>query len=225
MKQRYDLFAISLLLFAAIFVVWIVALPAGADWIKFVAALIAAISVIVGVRTTRRQMQLAARGREQDRLEKELPGLRKAFELAMRFKELTEPTEILKEFEFFGARTLMGADFEDQIEKMIPSSPYVVRAELSKELMKFRQGAQRLDKAKRDSDAASYDPRYTGKEMRANWERRKAEAESEHEKAEEEFKRCVEEMRGVYENLGAQVTADEKRRQILRAEQNKLLGI
>ena len=228
MNQRYDLFAISLLLFTVVFAAWLAMLPAGTNWIPLIGGLVAAVGIIVGAWNVGRQMQLAARGREQDRLERELPGLRKTFELANRFMESTrskpDAGKILEEFRFLGALTVLAADFDAEVEKIIPSSPYLVRTELSRVLRQLRDAAQRFETADTKYRSASYDYGYTLPAMRSGWEKGKVAAKDEHDKAQEDLDLRIGEFHDVCEKLGAQIAADEKRREILRREQSKILG-
>src|SRR5262249_26381224 len=107
-NQRCDLLAISLLMFTAVFALWLFALPIHLDefqriqrWQTLIGSLITGLGVLAAAWNVTRQMRSAARVREQDRIERELPGLRAASFLVARFAVIIgkepKPEKILKE--------------------------------------------------------------------------------------------------------------------------------
>jgi len=152
MKQRYDLLAISLLLFTAVFAVWISLMPINLDglwrWQTLIGGFVTGSGVLVASWNVTRQMRLAARGREQDKLERELPGLRAAAFLLGRISlaigKAPNGAKILKELKDCGFDRTKHVDFVQQVIDALPSTFDFTRRELALQLYKLRVFALRV---------------------------------------------------------------------------------
>jgi hypothetical protein len=154
MNQRYDLLAFSLLVFSVVLVVWIGAAPISAEslkqWQTLIGGVVTAFGLVIASWNVTRQMRLAARGREQDRVERELPGLRAAVFFIARFAVAIgkEPKagRLLTEFEEVGLESQRIADFLSKVVEMLPTTPDIVKRELAFELYRLRSVVVRFDK-------------------------------------------------------------------------------
>ncbi|MCP2209454.1 hypothetical protein [Bradyrhizobium diazoefficiens] len=230
MKQRYDLLAMSLLMFTAVLTVSLIALPGGIkEWQPIIGASITGLGVIVAAWNVTRQMRLAARGREQDRIEKELPGLRSAHNLVLRFLDRCgtgwPEDPILEAFEEMGALTAWGADFEALIDKAIPSAPDFARGELSFALQLLRDAAQRVHDCQQRYMEVKQEYERSEEDERAVPEARLSLAVRTRDGARERLKRQIAELGKSGEALAIRIAAEENRRRTLRREHDQFLGL
>ncbi len=153
MKQRYDLLAVSLLMFTAVLAASLAVLPIGffdmvARWQTLIGGVITFLGVVAASWNVTRQMRLAARGREQDRIERELPGMRAASFYLARFAVAigkTDYTELmLDEFESRGLDNAKVADFIATVIESLPLTPDAMKRELAFELLKLRRGVKKV---------------------------------------------------------------------------------
>jgi hypothetical protein len=160
----------SALLLAAILTVWFgiwgpISLDDLAKWQTLIGACITATGVFVAAYNVTRQMRVAARTREEDRLEREIPGLQSARVLIDSIRPMLLPpfghTDSLKAVEYAGI-TDNGRGLLKELERLIPAAPDQVRRDLSGLLSAVCHFAERkeycLDLIRRvESCAASSD--------------------------------------------------------------------
>jgi hypothetical protein len=152
MQQRYDLLAFSLLLLSVLISVMPINMDGINKWQPLIGGVIGGTITVVGVLVASynvtRQMRLTARGREQDRLERELPGLRAATFLLGRISIAIGNTpnagKILKELKARGFDEVTFADFTQQVIDSLPMTIDFTRREMAVELFKLRAMASRV---------------------------------------------------------------------------------
>jgi hypothetical protein len=231
MNQRYDLLAISLLLFTVIFTVWLAVLPISSPsfdgikenirgWQPLIGGTITGVGVLVAAWNVTRQMRSAARGREQDRLSKELPGLRAALTLVNRFlpdmsqrdtwsSPLDQHNFTFEQLELIGAvmNKLSAPALQASIEKAIPFAPDVTKIELGMRLFEFCEASEHL-----------WDMSHAHKMDLPDVEHRRV-------LAQERFERAIDELLRYQAALTDRITAEHRRSEILRREHDKFLGL
>lgn len=129
----------SSLLLAAIMTAWLgiwgpISLEGIAKWQTLIGALITAAGVFVAAYNVTRQMRAAARTREEDRLERDIPGLQSACVLIANITPMLSPPFSHND----GPRAVEYAGIGDngrgllkELERLIPAAPDQVRRDLS----------------------------------------------------------------------------------------------
>jgi hypothetical protein len=159
-KPPADLLPISLLLFAGVFTAWIgIAGPLLADdvWTSFwkfvslyqtlIGATIAAAGILVASRNVTRQLRQGVLAREEDRIERDLPGIRSANsligQLRWQLDNKVGPYGILKSLREQG---LIAEETSVNIDlaKVIPDLPDQIRRELTNVLFSLRAAATNM---------------------------------------------------------------------------------
>jgi hypothetical protein len=129
----------SALMLSAILTVWLglwgpVSIEGFWRWQTIIAAGITVVGIFAASYNVTRQMRFSARGREQDRIEKDLPSLREALALTTRLVMIVDKKpdtlRILEELKAIGGG-IVGElpDLAAVMEKTIPSSEFTKRAE------------------------------------------------------------------------------------------------
>jgi hypothetical protein len=118
-------------------------------WQTLIGGIITASGVIVAAWNVTRQMRLAAIGREQDRINRDLPGIRamRNFLVGFVFSIDRPPKtrQILDRFSAINALTGNKADLDILLEKVIPSAPDFIRSEVVPVLHRLRTKTENLD--------------------------------------------------------------------------------
>lgn len=131
----------SALMLAAILTAWLgvwgpinVSLENIAKWQTLIGAFITAAGVFVAAHNVTRQMRAAARAREEDRLERDIPGLQSARVLIGRILPMLSPpfgySHALKAVEYAGIAD-HGSGLLKELERLVPAAPDQVRRDLS----------------------------------------------------------------------------------------------
>ncbi|WFU76584.1 hypothetical protein [Bradyrhizobium sp. CB2312] len=236
MNQRFDLFAFSLLLFAVILTVWLIVLPVSLDgiarWQTLISGAATFLGIIVASWNVTRQMRLAARGREQDRIERELPGLREAayflgrFEMA--FGNDAKASPVRDEFKALQLDEAQISDFLAQVIKALPMTPDVIKRRLALELFQLRGAAQRVveneDRLKRAKGALDRAERTTGlsvSEAKTALERTELVLQA----AIERFEKAVREVKNFRIEVTTRIKGERARGEALRRELERSLAL
>jgi hypothetical protein len=234
-NQRYDLLAISLLMFTAVFAVWLVALPINLEvirkWQTLLGILITGLGVLVAAWNVTRQMRSAARVREQDRIERELPGLRAASFLLARFavaigKE-PKPEKILKEFDAIGLKDAKMSDFLANVVEGLPLTPDFTKRELALKLYQLRHRTAQC--ANHEVQLAQARNLYAARKQAGDdlTEARTevADADTELEAAQKKFHEALQTLEKYRKNLTRRIRSEAKRNNILRREHERSLSL
>lgn len=129
----------SALLLAVIFTAWLgilgpISLEGIAKWQTLIGALITAAGVFVAAYNVTRQMRAAARTREEDRLERDIPGLQSARVLIANITPMLAPPfghkDGLRAVEYAGIANI-GSGLLSELERILPAAPDQVRRDLS----------------------------------------------------------------------------------------------
>ncbi|QOZ26164.1 hypothetical protein [Bradyrhizobium sp. CCBAU 51753] len=235
MNQRYDFLAISLLMFTATLITFVVLGPINVEavwrWQTLISGVVTFVGVVVAAWNVTRQMRLAARGREQDRIERELPGLRAANYLLLRFHWALEgnrgPEEILKEFDALGLNQSKVSDFVNKVLEALPVTPDRIKRDIAVELFRLRSTADRFAAATKLSRNATrvYDAAVRADD---NAERHKPDVVAAEERlaiATERYEKAQKEFEALREQIIQRGRAEAKRSDILRRELEKSLAI
>jgi hypothetical protein len=176
-----------------------------------------------------RQMRLAARGREQDRIERVLPGLRGAFSFTHRFGFVVagkpNAKRILGEFRAIEALTVIGPDFATLIEKLIPTTPDYTRREVIYALFKLRTMAERLEKRElaHANEKQAYESAELDRRDLKEFKLRIEEAERGRSVATENLDDAIDKFVKFREFLLEKIGAERKRGDFLRSEHDRFL--
>jgi len=157
------------LLLAAILTAWLgiwgpISLEGLAKWQTLIGACITAAGVFVAAYNVTRQMRAAARTREEDRLERDIPGLQSARVFIDSIGPMLLPpfrhTDGLKAVEYAGV-TDNGRGLLKELERLIPAAPDQVRRDISGLLSSVCHYAERkewcLDYIRRVESGAATD--------------------------------------------------------------------
>jgi hypothetical protein len=129
----------SALLLAAILAAWLgiwepISLEGLAKWQPLIGACIIAVAVFVAAFNVTRQMRAAAKTSEEDRLERDIPGMQSARVLIDGIRPMLLPpfehTDGLKAVEYAGISET-GRGLLKELERLIPAAPDQVRRDLS----------------------------------------------------------------------------------------------
>jgi hypothetical protein len=129
----------SALMLAAMLAVWLgiwgpISLEGLAKWQTLIGACITAAGVFIAAHNVTRQMRATARTREEDRLERDIPGLQSARVLVSSITPmLVAPfghVDGLKAVEYAGI-TDNGSGLLKELERLIPAAPDQVRRDIS----------------------------------------------------------------------------------------------
>jgi hypothetical protein len=129
----------SALLLAVMLTAWLgisgpISLEGIAKWQTLIGALITAGGVFVAAYNVTRQMRAAARAREEDRLERDIPGLQSARVLVANITPMLGPpfdhNDGLKAVEYAGI-TDNDRGLLKELERLIPAAPDQVRRDVS----------------------------------------------------------------------------------------------
>jgi hypothetical protein len=193
---------------------------------------VAGVAIFFASRNVTRQMRRGAEGREQDRIDRDLPGLRAALSFLSKFAALieTEPDTkaILIEFDPFSARAApKDHDFAVLIEKAIPSTPDFARRKLVHELFKLRNTTERRQRCEDAWAHIRSQNAFLAAERRLSQEdeARQSEAKRDWELAQEEFANVIEGVLKYRDELSKQIESEQKQSDALRLEHDKLLGL
>ncbi|KYH00126.1 hypothetical protein [Bradyrhizobium sp. DOA1] len=239
MNQRYDLFAVSLLLFIALLAGALTLAPISLEGISrwqtliggAIGGTITGLGLLVATMNVTRQLRLTARGKEQDRLEKELPGLRAAAHLLARISNALEKeasgTKVLTELGERGFDKDKPGDFILQVVDALPTTPDATKRELAIELFKLRASASRVIQKEWAFNASR---NHLTRTPAMHQDRTDAEAalttlHDEMEDAQERFKEALTEFEAYRERLIALGKSEAQKYQILRREQEKHLAL
>jgi hypothetical protein len=222
------------LMLAAILAVWLgilgpVDLSHLRDWQTLISAAVAAIGIYFAVRNVSRQIRINILLREEDRLDKQLPGLRNAvhfLEPFLIFKSVTAFHGATGEFARLGFGKA-GSTPEKDVEKALPSTDDATRAKVLDFLMEaYRlaqaaQGTRALKEIMERTmgDPAQWDPRelqkqraeITGAEMKFVGQRAK-------------FSDQMERVAALVDTINHVIRRYERRRIRIRAEIERYFG-
>jgi hypothetical protein len=129
----------SALLLAATLTAWLgiwgpIRVEGLAKWQTLIGACITATGVFVAAYNVTRQMRAAARTREEDRLERDIPGLQSARVLIDSIRPMLLPpfdhTDGLRAVEYAGI-TDKGSGLLKELERLMPAAPDQVRRDVS----------------------------------------------------------------------------------------------
>jgi cysteinyl-tRNA synthetase len=169
--------------------------------------------------------------REQDRIERELPGLRAASFLLARFavaigKE-PKPEKILKEFDAIGFNDAKMSDFLANVVEGLPLTPDFTKRELALELYQLRHRTAQC--ANHEVQLAQARNLYAARKQAGDdlTEARTevADAEIELEAAQKKFHEALQTLERYRKNLTRRIRSEAKRSNILRREHERSLGL
>jgi hypothetical protein len=213
-------------------------LEAVKQWQTLIGSVIAAIGIFAASWNVRRQMRLATRAREQDRIERELPGTRAALRFLNRmFDGKITADDVLSKL---GKLGLLEPELVDQIDKgdeLLPTTPDAIRREVMAAVYHVRVKAQTVvstfNEALIDEEAKlnrpvriiefgdEEHPYYAARKelYRRKWE------QAEVADAVAEFKKSVGAIGKLRSDLRWRVLHERRRLDHLRKLSDKLLGI
>lgn len=116
-------------------------------WQTLIGAVITALGLVVASWNVNRQMRLSAQGREQDRIEREIPGLRAALNSLSRFATLKAPVTpeaVLDLFTDVGLNLESDPDFVMSFDKLLPTTPDGIKRDVGQALIRLRVYARNL---------------------------------------------------------------------------------
>lgn len=235
MNQRYDLFAFSLLMFAAILLAWLVSMPMSLDiiarWQTLIGGVFTFTGIVVASWNVTRQMKLAARSREQDRIEREVPGLRSAYSFTQRFEFLVKndasAKRILDEFSAVGLLELTGPDFAMAVEKLLPAVPDFSRRQMIYSLFKLLIRVERLQRRELayENEKRAYDLAKLDRRDLKLFQSKLSEAENDRSVAKTNFETARSELLTFREELFEKIKSERKRGDALRSQHDKYLDL
>jgi hypothetical protein len=241
MSNRIYPLAIIIAICAAGTVAWFFDVSSVKERITLIGPFLTAVGLVIAAWQVARQIRATARTREQDRIEKELPGLYAASELGLRFLEL-EPqpvryqsvaARILDQFGLMKARQLTGVEFSTAMQNVIPTSPPALRLELAGVLQELRHAAEAFEHVRASTLELETELKpeviesieYTSPEMIAGRRQRLETERLNRNGARETLTMALAKLTRLREGLLSQIAAEEKRRAILRGEQSKVSGL
>jgi hypothetical protein len=229
-KPDADILPISLLLFTVVFAAWIgVAGPLVSEvaWVPFgefvsryqtlIGAIIAVTGIWAASRNVTRQLRQEVLAREEDRIERDLPGIRSANSLIGQLKWQLEdkvgPILILKSLREQGLIPLEPSAKID-LAKTIPDLPDQIRRELTTVLHLLRSAAVNLvdytEVVKRTANGTA-DP-----ELLARMQENQRHAAA-------NYSSCCDDLNGFYDSTVQRIVRDRARLHYLRSEHEKWL--
>jgi hypothetical protein len=200
-------------------------------WQTLIGAAFTGLGILAASWNVTRQMGLTARSREEDRLEKEIPGLNAAFVFMSRLENMVGrvwPVETIIRILERNGQTSYGPKIIEDIERILPTTHDQVRREIAQLIMSLRTTIKMYDGAEnfyKQSQADLQNANEFNLGFVAQAEATFASAELAFRSITAEYNRATEGFETFYRDLGIRIETSRARLKLLRSNHERYLGI
>lgn len=204
-----------------------------ARWQTLIGSLIAGLGIFAASWNVTRQMRLAARGREQDRIERELPGNRAALNLATRIyssgrnAKINDVEQAIHELNELQLASLSAKEFPIKFDEAVPGAPDTVRRELGLIILNIRNSTTAAEYWRKKAATSQFRSQFNVKvgEDSQNADGAVSLAQMEHAKALTRFSEHMASLNEFKTMMSDRIRAERAKLDVLRNAHERFLGL